>query len=192
MKTSADRKKIIATKKLCYNCAGTGHRAADCKSKRNCQNCGERHHSSICDRNATADSQHSTTAVLATTETNIVYPPVLVQVNGITCRALLDTGAGSSYASATLTERINQQPIRNNYKRIEMMLHTTTKTVDIFQVQISSLDGRFIINTEVNQVERPTLLSLPNPRYEGLLNRYSHLKNVKLEDKDTKDFLLIH
>ena len=72
VKTLADRKKIIATKKLCYNCAGTGHCAADCKSKRNCQNCGGLHHSSICDRNATADSQHSTTAVLATTETNIV------------------------------------------------------------------------------------------------------------------------
>ena len=192
MKTLADRKKIIATKKLCYNCAGTGHRAADCKSKRNCQNCGGRHHSCICDRNATADSQHSITAVLATIETNIVYPTVLVQVNGITCRALLDTGAGSSYASATLTERINQQPIRKDYKRIEIMLHTTTKTVDIFQAQISSLDGRFIINTEVSKVEKSTLLSLPNPKYEELLNRYSHLKNVKLEDKDTKDFLPIH
>ena len=142
--------------------------------------------------NATADSQHSTTAVLDTTETNIVYPTILVQVNGITCRALLDTGAGSSYASTTLTERINQQPIRKDYKRIEMMLHTATKTVDIFQVQISSLDGCFIINTEVNKVEKSTLLSLPNLKYEELLNRYSHLKNVKLEDKDTKDFLPIH
>ena len=188
----ADRKKIIATKKLCYNCAGTGHRAADCNSKRNCQSCGGHHHSSICDRNATADSQHSTTAVLATTETNSVYPTILVQVNGITCRALLDTGAGSSYASATLTERINQQPIRKDYKRLEMMLHTTTKTIDIFQVQISSLDGSFIINTEVNKVEKSTLLSLPNPKYEELLNRYSHLENVKLEDKDTKDLLPMH
>ena len=73
-----------------------------------------------------------------------------------------------------------------------MMLPTTTKTVDIFQVQISSLDGRFIINTEVNKVEKLTLLPLPNPKYEELLNRYTHLKNVKLEDKDTKDFLPIH
>ena len=33
---------------------------------------------------------------------------------------------------------------------------------------------------------------MPNPKYEELLNRYSHLKNVKLEDKDTNDFLSIH
>ena len=33
VKTLADRKKIIATKGLCYNCTRTGHHAADCKSK---------------------------------------------------------------------------------------------------------------------------------------------------------------
>ena len=91
-------------------------------------------------------------------------PKVLVQVSGITCRALPDTGAGRLYASATLTERINQQPIRKDSKRIEMMLHTTTKTVDILQVRISSLDARFEINTEVNKVGKSKLLSLPNPK----------------------------
>ena len=99
---------------MLQNCAGTGNHAADCKSKRNCQNCAGRHHSSICDRNSTADPQHSTAAFLATTEMNIVYPTVFVKVNGITCCALLDTSTGSSYASATLTERINQQSIRKD------------------------------------------------------------------------------
>ena len=80
VKTLADRKKIIATKKLCYNCTGTGHRAADSKSKRNSQNCGEHHHSSICGRNSKAYPKHSTAAVLATTEMNVVYPTVLVQL----------------------------------------------------------------------------------------------------------------
>ena len=192
VKTLGERKKIIATKRLCYNCTGTGHRAADCKSKRNCQNCGGRHHSSICDKNSTTDLQQSTATVLATTEVSVVYPTVLVQVNGITCRALLDTGAGSSYASATLIERINQEPVRKDYKRIEMMLHTTTKAIDIFQVQVSSLDGKFKITTEINKVEKSTLLLLPNPKYEELLKRYNHLKNIKLEDKDTKELLPIH
>ena len=34
VKTLADRKKIIATKKFCYNYTGTGYRETDCKSKR--------------------------------------------------------------------------------------------------------------------------------------------------------------
>ena len=60
------------------------------------------------------------------------------------------------------------------------MLHTTANTVDIFQVRIFSLDGRFEINTEVSTVENSKLLSLPNPKCE------------ELEDKDTKDLLPIH
>ena len=40
------RKKILATKRLCFNCTGPSHRALECKS-RSCA-CGQRHHSSIC------------------------------------------------------------------------------------------------------------------------------------------------
>ena len=69
-----------------------------------------------------------------------------------------------------------------------MMLHTTTKTVNIFQVQISSLARRFKINLKFRKVKK----SLSNPRYKELLNRYNQLKNVKLEDKDTKDLLPIN
>ena len=35
-------------------------------------------------------------------EGSMIYPVVVVVVDGIKCRALLDTGAGSSYASAAL------------------------------------------------------------------------------------------
>ena len=38
VKTLTNRKRIIATKTLYYNCTGTGHGIADCKSKRNCKN----------------------------------------------------------------------------------------------------------------------------------------------------------
>ena len=42
----------------------------------------------------------------------VTYPVVVVEVNGIRCRALLDTGAGSSYASAALIERLHIRPRR--------------------------------------------------------------------------------
>ena len=50
VKELSERKKIIATKRLCYNCVGNGHRAVDCKSKRRCLHCKGLHHSSICDK----------------------------------------------------------------------------------------------------------------------------------------------
>ena len=39
-------------------------------------------------------------------EASVIYPVVVVVVDGIKCRALLDTGAGSSYVSAALVERL--------------------------------------------------------------------------------------
>ena len=87
-KTLADRKRVIATKKFCNRYTGKSHCADDFKSKRNCQNCSRCHHFSICDTNSTAS------AALSATDKNVVNPIVLVQVNGVTYRALLDTGAG--------------------------------------------------------------------------------------------------
>ena len=50
--------------------------------------------------------------ILATSEVAVIYPVVVAKVNGITWRALLDTGAGSSYATAALVKRLGKQPSR--------------------------------------------------------------------------------
>ncbi len=42
--TVSARKKILAEKKLCFNCTGMKHRASDCKSTINCQKCNQKHH----------------------------------------------------------------------------------------------------------------------------------------------------
>ncbi|KAK2549428.1 hypothetical protein P5673_030102, partial [Acropora cervicornis] len=88
--------------------------------KTNCQKCNSKHHTSICDKN-------SSQLMLATGEGSVVYPVVVMEVEGIRCRALLDTGAGSSYASASLIERLNKQPDHKQYKRIEMMMTTMSQ-----------------------------------------------------------------
>ena len=48
-----------------------------------------------------------------------MYSVVVVEVDGKRCSALLDKGAGSSYASATLISKLNRKPDRREYKRIE-------------------------------------------------------------------------
>ena len=54
--TFEDRKKFLATKRLCFNCTGPSHRAAECKSVSKCRFCNKRHHTSICD--ATKADEH--------------------------------------------------------------------------------------------------------------------------------------
>ena len=62
-----------------------------------------------------------------------------VKVNYITCRALLDTGAGSSYQSSALLGRLNIQPVRKETKRIEMMMHSIVRKIDVFVIEINEL-----------------------------------------------------
>ena len=106
--TIDERKKILSQKQLCFNCTGAKHRAAPgCKSKTSCQKCDQRHHSSICSR----QEQQLMTATGAS-QGPMVYPGVVVNVEGVMCCTLLDTGAGSSYASDALLRLLSKRKLR--------------------------------------------------------------------------------
>lgn len=119
----------------------------------------------------------------------MIYPVVVVEVLGVKCRALL---VGSSYASAALLDRLKIRPHQREVRQVEMMTGVVTKPVEIFKVQISSLKGDFLLETDVTLVKKRQLLSLENPRYQQVLERYDHLKGVKMDDMDTKEFLPVH
>ena len=72
-------------------------------------NVAQKHHTSTYDSDRGA--QLLTAACLANNA--VVYPVFVVEVEGVRCRALLDTGAGSSYTSATLLNRIGVRPGRH-------------------------------------------------------------------------------
>ena len=40
---------------------------------------------------------------------DVAYPVVVVEIEGVKCRALLDTGSGSSFASSTLLNTIGKK-----------------------------------------------------------------------------------
>ena len=44
----------------------------------------------------------------------------------------------------------------------------------------------------MTKVDRGTLLSLENPRYKELVERYNHLKKVTMDDVDEKEELPVH
>ena len=51
-----------------------------------------------------------------------VFPVVNVSVNGILRRALIDSGAGSSYASAKLIHELQLRPVNVQTKKIDMLI----------------------------------------------------------------------
>ena len=97
------RRKVLSSKNLCFNCAGTRHRASECRSKTTCQKCNERHHTSICNKGTGQ-------MMVASVKGEVIYPVVVVLVDGIKVGALLDTGSGSSYASAALIDWLSKRP----------------------------------------------------------------------------------
>ena len=112
--TTAERKQILAKKKLCFNCAIGTHRAVKCQSKLSCQKCQERHHTSICDNPVSGGTKK---VVLTPSDVGEgVFPAVLLKIDGIITRALIDTGAGSSYVSAKVGDMLNKKPCETSTK----------------------------------------------------------------------------
>ena len=186
VKTADARKRILKEKKLCFNCTGWKHSAAECRSTRSCSKCNQRHHTSICSK------MEITPTLTSFEEDSVIYPVVVVLINGIKCRALLDSAAGSSYISSTVAQLLNKPPVRKQTKRIEMMMNSATRTIEIYEATVENLARTFSIEVELSKVERKTLLSLPNPRYADLIQRYQHLQGVFMDDTDTKPELPIH
>ena len=188
--TLQERRRELNRKQLCFNCTGANHKAPECRCSACCKFCNRRHHSSICPEKIPQQSPEH--LLVATGKGSVTYPVVIVSVGGIHCRALLDTGAGSSYVSAALLDYMGKQPVRREFKHIEMMMQVSNREIEIYNVVISSLTGEFQLRTEVTKVDRGTLLSLENPRYKELVERYNHLKKVTMDDVDEKEELPVH
>ena len=149
-KTVTERRKILSDKKLCFNCTGAKHRAAECRSAKTCLKCKNKLHTSTCDKLADSKSE----PMLVTTETNVTYPVVIIKVNGVKCRALLDTGSGSSYISESFIDLLKINPVRKEYKTIETLTNSTTKKLKIYNLKVENLDENFSFPTELNKLER--------------------------------------
>ena len=74
-----------------------------------------------------------------------------------------------------------------------MMFHTTTKWVEIFDVTIQNTEGNnFELKTQLNKVEKDTLLYLPNPNYLEIISHFPHPNDIKLNDAAKKKELPVH
>ena len=122
----------------------------------------------------------------------VIYPVVVVKVGGIECRALLDSGSSSCYASAKLLDMLGKHPTEIKPKRVEMLMASTTARMEIYKTFLSSRSGDYSLEVNLIKVNRGDLLRLENPHHERLIKTYSHLKGVEMDDKDSKPLLPVH
>ena len=115
-----------------------------------------------------------------------VFPVVNVRVNGVLCRALIDSGAGSSYASAKLIHELHLKPVGVQTKKIDMLMYSKQARLETYEVKIESTTNEFTMTTNLIKVDKPELLFLENPNYESLIQNYPHLKGVTIKDRDKR------
>ena len=77
------------------------------------------------------------------------FPVVTVKVNGVTCRALVDSGAGSSHASAKLVSLLNQKPVDVKMKQIDMLMSSNLELLETYETEIQSIDGNFSMQVDL-------------------------------------------
>ena len=68
----------------------------------------------------------------------------------------METGAGSSYESATLINRIGTSPVGQETRQIEMLLHTTSRKIGVYNLIISNQESSFK-NVDTHKVEKDIL-----------------------------------
>ena len=131
--------------------------------------------------------------VMTTREQNEIDLVLVILVDGMKYRALLDTEAErSSYILFELAGRLEEEPLKTDHKQINTMLHTTPPHVVIYKVQMTNVEGNFTINAQVSKVNKPNLISLTNPRYKDVIQKYSQLKEIQMKDNDEMTELPTH
>ena len=118
--------------------------------------------------------------LLATNTSLVAYPILVIEIEGVKCRALIDTWAGSSYASSKLINKINKKPIRRESKRIETLMYSVVKKSEIYHFEIGDINQEFKIAIEINKLGKEVLLELPNPNYPEIQKFYNHLKDITI------------
>ena len=94
-------------------------------------NCKGSHHSFICDR----ETVETSIRAAQVGEGPVVFPIVVVEVSGIWCRALVDSEAGRSYASADLLKNIAAKPPHSRFRKVEMMLSTVKRIMEVYRIK---------------------------------------------------------
>ena len=60
------------------------------------------------------------------------------------------------------------------------------KNKPVYLVEIKYINNKFSFETEISKLEKSALLELSNPNYCEIQNNYQYLRDVTLNDYDTK------
>ena len=190
-----ERWQILIRKRLCFNCAAGMHKSVTCPSKASCQHCHLRHHSSLHDSETDVKLPNGKNVAMTSSSNDKkegIFPVVVVDVNGIRCRALIDSGSGSSYVSTKLIQLLGAKPTETQTRTVDMLMASKVTQLEIYDLEFRSVNDQFVLPVRATKINKAELLKIENPKYGELIGNYPHLKGVSVNDDYTKHVLPIH
>ena len=101
----------------------------------------------------------------------------------------MDSGAGSSYVSVKLIDLLRVKPTAVQTK---LLMSTKVATFEIYDLSFQSVNHQFTLPVKATKINKSELLSIDNPNYRELPDKYPHLRGVYVNDNDTKARLPVH
>ena len=89
-------------------------------------------------------------------------------------------------------DALQLQPVEKKTSRIDMLMTSKVAQLEIYKVKVQALDSDYELETKLTKVNKSELLFVENPKYNNLLQKYHHLKEVNLNETETKKSLPIH
>ena len=161
LKGSQERKTFLQHTHRCYNCTGTKHLFKDCRSTRNCAQCNERHHTSICLKKAKTLQKEPS---LHITNGPVAYQTVQAKIGGILCRALLDSGSGQSYVSREHARKLDIRPCREESRVIGTVNRDMNVQCPIYELEVQGIGewSKTEFKTQFARLNVSVLSTVPN------------------------------
>ena len=183
-----EKRNLVYTSKLCFNCLGEGHMTKDCPSTSTCKKCHKNHntwlHADKVDNSKSKTMQetnlhHSSVKFYSVLLPTAVIPVVASDGSIIQCRALLDSGAQLSMITEECAQnlKLKRTPISIQLNGIVSSKFVSTSSVD-FEIRPTHFQ-----KLDVKALVRPKLTEfLPS---QSITNAQClHAKSVKLADPD--------
>ena len=166
------RRKYFYDNELRFNCGKPGHRANKCHS-RGCIKCRARHHTSLCNQENNPENPvftRYTSPVEGQT-----HPPIVpINVRGTILWAYLDSGSSRNFISSEAIRELKLTPIRHETRQIVTLSGTTKQSLPIFEVTMTSLDGKTSEKIELTGSKLSDFTTVHRPKLSDFKSKYKH------------------
>ena len=176
--TIAKRREFFTAKRLCYNCAHSGHTGKECRS-RGCYKCKSKHHTSLCDRSKGSDTQDPNATLRGYTpsvEEKSLPAIVPLKIRGTTFWAYLDTGSGRNFISKEAAKKLKLNPIRHETRYIVTVNGTKKQSMPVYDVIINSIDSKATEKIEITGSKLADFTTIKRPTLTELNEKFQHVK----------------